>query len=224
MSRAIQRLTSSRWSHCAIYVGRLSEIPDRPLRLRLYSFFQGDVRQPLIIEAQMGEGVVVKPLEKYRHHNLQHCCPRGLSRQDRYKVVGHAIDLLGCSYDIRLIGKLAILLWVQRMLLCRTEFPIYPSDPSYRRLICTRLIKQSFESVGFSLMPRNSRMLRADKGFKEGAVYLTPNIFSQSPNFRALNYFRARQAEPSHWRATLSPSLAFLPGACEKEIPTCAMR
>ena len=78
LSAAIKYLTQSTWSHAAIYVGDVGLFDDK-------------TGEPLtLIEANLGEGVVVSPLSKYATYNTRICRPVGLTVADRQTIVDFA--------------------------------------------------------------------------------------------------------------------------------------
>lgn len=141
VSSTIKYLTNSTWSHAALYVGH--GLP-RPA--------DGSER-PRLIESNLGEGCVATPLSRYATYNTRICRPAGLTEADRARLVAFMIGKLGIKYDLRNIFDLM-----------RYFFPIpVPSrfrrrmialgsgDPT--RAICSALIAQAFESVGYPILP-----------------------------------------------------------------------
>src|SRR5438477_13012558 len=74
VSGVIKYLTQSTWSHAALYVGPIGEraTPNG---------------EPLVlVEANLGEGVVGAPLSKYQHYHTRICRPIGLTEDDCFRV------------------------------------------------------------------------------------------------------------------------------------------
>src|SRR6476620_1751653 len=70
ISGVIKYLTQSTWSHAALYVGPIGDRTthdDEPL---------------VLVEANLGEGVVGAPLSKYARYHTRVCRPTGLTRED----------------------------------------------------------------------------------------------------------------------------------------------
>jgi hypothetical protein len=141
VSSTIKYLTNSTWSHAAFYVGHVLPRPA-----------DGSER-PRLIESNLGEGCVATPLSRYATYNTRICRPVGLSDEDRRKLVTFMIGKLGIKYDLRNIFDLL-----------RYFFPVpIPSrfrrrmialgsgDPT--RAICSALVAQAFESVGYPILP-----------------------------------------------------------------------
>jgi hypothetical protein len=74
VSGIIKYLTQSTWSHAALYVGRIG---DR----------ETASGEPLVlVEANLGEGVIGAPLSKYARYHTRICRPAGLSAEDCARV------------------------------------------------------------------------------------------------------------------------------------------
>src|ERR1700722_16207928 len=88
ISGVIKYLTQSTWSHAALYVG--------PIR---GAILEGEPH--VLVEAELGQGVVSSPLSKYDRHHTRICRPIGLSRQDCERVCNYAAERIGFEYDFR---------------------------------------------------------------------------------------------------------------------------
>src|ERR1700730_5218917 len=88
ISGVIKYLTQSTWSHAALYVG--------PIR---GAILKGEPH--VLVEAELGQGVVSSPLSKYDRHHTRICRPIGLSRQDCERVCNYAAERIGFEYDFR---------------------------------------------------------------------------------------------------------------------------
>src|SRR5215470_12587479 len=89
VNSTIRYLTQSTWTHAALYVGlgaNLGEVDGEPL---------------VLVEAELGMGVIASPLSKYATHNTRICRPIGLSPEDRMKVVRFAVEHIGLAYDVK---------------------------------------------------------------------------------------------------------------------------
>lgn len=143
ISVAIKYLTQSTWSHAALYIGdelsRGSSDPD----------------PPVLIEADLLHGVRAVPLSRYDRFHTRICHPVGLSAEDRDHIVRAAIARIGQTYDLKNVIDLARYLlptppvpvrWRRRMLALGSGEPT--------RAICSTLIAQLFQSVGYPILPR----------------------------------------------------------------------
>ncbi len=214
ISPIIRAFTASRWTHCALYIGRLAEIEDVETRKRLRSFYRGGPNQQLVIEAEIGKGTTVTPLSHYRQHNLQLCRPKTLSPKQRQKAIDHVINKIGIAYDLKLLFMLGLALFWQRM------FPWNPwHDPLSRRstpperTICTQLIWEAMNSVHLPVLPFDAGPARSNPQWaKTGTLPLTPNIFLCSAYFRTSHYSHwSKHTECIHSPALASPFLAQIP-------------
>lgn len=143
ISVAIKYLTQSTWSHAALYVGHVRD--DR----------LGDADGPLLIEADMKNGVIAVPLSKYRSLNTRICRPVNLTDEDRGRIVEFMVERLEMTYDLKHIFDLLRYLlptppvpvrWRRRML------SLGSGDPT--RAICSTLIAQAFQSVHYPILPK----------------------------------------------------------------------
>jgi len=173
ISTAIKYLTQSTWSHAALFVGDF-----RHTGLKLDA--------PVLIEADVEQGVIAVPLTKYAGLNTRICRPVGLQGKDIEHVVNYAIGRLGHAYDLRNVIDLARYLlpvppvpvsWRRRML------AMGGGDPT--RAICSTLIAQAFQSVRYPILPRiegSQELLH----IRHHSLF-TPRDFDISPYFRIIN-------------------------------------
>lgn len=148
ISTAIKYLTQSTWSHAALCVGREE------------TSGAGTGGTPLLLEADVVEGVIIVPLSKYRGFRLRICRPVGLSEDEVERVVEAARSRLGHRYDLKNVFDLARYLipvppvptrWRRRML------ALGSGDPT--RAICSSLIAAAFQQVRYPILPDISRAM-----------------------------------------------------------------
>ena len=142
VSTAIKYLTQSTWSHAAFFVGPQLGGVDA----------QG---QPyLLIEADMLEGVCKRPLSHYHGYPTRICRPVGLGEADLQRLLNEVTSKLGGQYDLKNMLDLARYLlpvpllpghWRRRLL------ALGSGDPT--RAICSSLIAEAFQSVGYPVLP-----------------------------------------------------------------------
>ncbi len=146
ISGVIKYLTQSTWSHAALYVG---PIGDRVAE---------DGEPLVLVEANIGQGVVAVPLSKYARYHTRICRPVGLTEEDRARVCAYAAERIGFDYDLKNIIDLMRYLfplpvpqrWRRRMIALGSGHPT--------RIICSALIAQAFESVRYPILPRVTRV------------------------------------------------------------------
>ena len=175
INSAIRYLTQSTWSHACLYVGlgaKLGEADGEPL---------------VLVEAELGKGVIASPLSKYATFNTRICRPVGLTAEDRNKVVKYAIERIGYDYDLKnIIDLMRYFLpqppvpasWRRRMIALGSGEPT--------RAICSSLIAQAFESVDYPILPDVRRVddqsRREIMHIRHHSLY-APRDFDVSPFF-----------------------------------------
>jgi hypothetical protein len=178
VSGIIKYLTQSTWSHSALYVGPR------------FNKKGADGTPHVLIEANLGQGVITAPLSKYTIFHTRVCRPVGLSDADREQVVEFMIKRLGIEYDVKNIIDLL-----------RYLFPA-PIPARYRRrllsfgsgvptkVICSGLIAQAFEHVRYPILPRIELVESKEKRreilhIRHHSLYM-PRDFDISPYFRVV--------------------------------------
>jgi hypothetical protein len=145
ISGVIKYLTQSTWSHAALCVG--------PIGDRVTT--EGE---PLIlVEANIGQGVVAAPLSKYTRFHSRICRPTGLTEDDCGRVCAYATERIGFDYDLKNIIDLLRYFfplpvpqrWRRRMMSLGSGHPT--------RIICSALIAQAFENVRYPILPKVTR-------------------------------------------------------------------
>jgi len=183
VSTAIKYLTQSTWSHAALYIGNALplETPSDEV--------------PVLLEVDMVQGVCAIPLSRYAAFHTRICRPARLSPEDAAKVVAYAVSRLGQTYDMKNMVDLARYLmpmpplpsrWRRRML------ALGSGDPT--KSICSTLIAQAFQSVGYPILPDLVRR-NSDPGaeghnleiltIRHYSLY-TPRDFDISPYFEVV--------------------------------------
>ena len=176
VSGVIKYLTQSTWSHAALYVGPLPGCVTE------------DGEEHVLIEANLGEGVVSAPLSKYYPYHTRLCRPVGLSFEDRTTVCRYAINRIGFGYDTKNIVDLMRYLiplpipqrWRRRMIAFGS------GDPT--KIICSALIAQAFDAVRYPILPKitraGSRAARREiLHIRHHSLY-APADFDLSPYFK----------------------------------------
>jgi hypothetical protein len=178
ISGVIKYLTQSTWSHSALYVG--------PIKDRVTA----DGEPHVLIEANVGEGVVSAPLSKYFRFHTRICRPVGLTPEDCKTVCTYANARVGFAYDLKNITDLMRYLlplpipqrWRRRMI------ALGSGDPS--RLICSALIADAFTAVRYPILPkitlaRSMQALEQILEIRHSSLYC-PRDFDISPYFNVV--------------------------------------
>jgi hypothetical protein len=190
VSAAIRYLTQSSWSHAALYVGPIAGKVD------------ANGEPHTIIEVNLGEGCVSRPLSKYRHYPTRICRPVNLTEGDRRALVEFMRARIGVTYDVRNIFDLARYLiphppvpqrWRRKMLAFGS------GDPT--RAICSGLIAQAFESIRYPILPRVERVM---DGTASANGYTADEIF----HIRHYSLYTPRDFDVSPFFEIVKPTLA----------------
>lgn len=190
LSEVIKNITLSNWTHGALYVGRFSDIENKELQERARSFYYGNTEEPLIVEALIGEGVVIAPLTKYQYHNLRICRPKDLSPHDARQVIAHSIKSLGMGYHTRQLFDIARFILPYSFLPKRWRSTLLEhSAGDVTKTICSTMLAEAFADVHYPILP----MIRHErdgslKWIHRNSSLFTPRDFDYSPYFDIIKY------------------------------------
>lgn len=190
MSEVIKLITQSTWSHAALYIGRVHDIEDPLLREILHQHYEGTPDTQLIIESELGEGTIVRPLTAYEKEHLRICRPRGLDYQDSQKIIRYSIGRLGNSYDVRQIFDLARFFFPWFIMPRRWRSSLFSTRPGKStQTVCSTMIAEAFGSVQFPILP----LVKRGEGNKvklymRNPKLCTPSDFDYSPYFDIIKY------------------------------------
>ncbi len=182
VSSAIRYLTQSTWSHAAFYAGPLEGLTEP----------NGEPHG--LIECNLGEGCVSAPLSKYASAPTRICRPSNLTADDCVRLTAFMSERIGVKYDLRNVLDLARYLiphppvplaWRRKMLAFGAGEPT--------RAICSTLIAQGFEHIGYPILPRVEKIMDGSasaNGYSLDEIYhirhhslYTPRDFDVSPFF-----------------------------------------
>jgi hypothetical protein len=184
ISTAIKYLTQSTWSHAALFVGRHPD-PD----------YKGE-EADFLVEVDVIAGVRLVRLDLYADKPTRICRPVGLSPREIDGTVAYAVSRLGHTYDLKNIVDLARYViqtppvptrWRRRML------ALGSGDPT--QAICSSLIAQAFQSVGYPILPEVVLEKSGDPACRDCYEELmhirhhslfTPSDFDLSPYFQVI--------------------------------------
>ncbi len=190
ISKYIKSITYSPWTHSALYIGRIDDIADGSLKNKIAEHYTGDLRQQLIVEAMLGEGTIIRPVSKYETDHLRICRPRGISKDDRNKVIAYALTHLGYDYDLRHLVDLARFLLPLSIISKRWRSTLFNHNPGEStKNMCSYMLGEAFSSVSFPIMPIAEKLENGQyKLFKRNMKLLTPKDFDYSPYFDIIKY------------------------------------
>ncbi|MDQ0325257.1 hypothetical protein J2R99_001106 [Rhodopseudomonas julia] len=180
ISQVIKYLTTSTWSHSALYVG---DIPGKT---------EDDGEPHCLIEVDVGEGCISLPLSRYDTYNIRICRPVGLSSADREEVTRFMISKLGLSYDMKNIFDLLRYFFPLPLPARwrRRAIAFGSGDPT--RAICSSLIAEAYQRVHYPILPiiRTEEKRRWGMGARRREIYFirhhslfAPRDFDLSPYF-----------------------------------------
>jgi hypothetical protein len=186
VSQAVKYLTTSSWSHSALFIGDALLSRDPGLARETRRRFGRESRY-LIIEALVDKGVIVSPLTKYAGYNVRICRPIGLKSEDREAVLDYAISRIGLSYDRRNFLDLTRYLLPFHFVPSRLrEDALHFGSGKETETICSSLLAEAFGKVGFPILP--VRVRRKPRTLSERARQLIlgrPTRFAYSGLLRA---------------------------------------
>ncbi|MGA0533247.1 lipo-like protein [Hansschlegelia sp. KR7-227] len=175
----IRRMTSSIWSHAALYVGDMLDA------------FEPDGERHTLVEMELGIGCASAPLSKYASEQTRVCRPFDLDLAEREQVARYCILRIGYEYDVKnvfdLMRYLAPLPLLsprcgRRVLMLGSGLPT--------RAICSSLIARAFEQVRYPILPRVETVADAETRkeilhIRHHSLYM-PRDFDISPFFEVV--------------------------------------
>jgi len=174
ISVAIKYLTQSSWSHACLCVEPVAT----------------NIDAPILLEADLQNGVHLVPLTKYANFNLRICRPVGLTSSDSQALIDFSRSKIGFQYDLKNIFDLIRFL-IQKPAVPnryrRSMIGLGSGEPT--KAICSTLIAQSFQHIDYPILPRRGE--EGDEGevptyYKRHFTHYTPRDFDVSPYFRII--------------------------------------
>jgi len=203
VSDVIKTVTQSRWSHAALYIGRIHEIESPLDRQRLKSFFDGQPDVQLIVESELGMGTVARPLSVYDRDHVRICRPKDLTYSDAQKVIHYGISRLGTDYDVRQIFDLLRFFFPYLILPRRWRSSLFAKHPGQStKTVCSTMIAEAFSSIQYPILPMVKRSECGQVNiYRRNPKLCTPSDFDYSPYFDIIKYpfMNFAQSEP-HYR------------------------
>jgi len=190
ISDVIKTITFSRWTHAALYIGRIDEIENEAASANVRKYYRGDRKDQLLIEALATQGTIISRLNKYQYHNLRICRPRDLSPQDVQKVVFYATRCVGMKYSTRQLLDLARFFFPYGVLPKRWRSSLFEKKiGTSTRIICSTMLAEAFASVQYPVLPF---IQSVDGGkfhwFRRNSSLFVPTDFDYSPYFDVIKY------------------------------------
>ncbi|WP_018300832.1 YiiX/YebB-like N1pC/P60 family cysteine hydrolase [Fangia hongkongensis] len=188
-AKAINYITKSVWTHSAIYIGTVNEIPSCFNKsMNLIQFQQTD---RIIIESNLGEGVIVTSLEKYKEEHIRICRPTGISENQKITVLEYLSTQIGHPYDARQIFDLARFFFPWWVLPRKWRSSLFQHNAqSHTKASCSLLIANAFINARFPIIPVIER--KGSSHYFEAIIrnprLFVPADFDYSPFFNIIKY------------------------------------
>src|SRR3990167_51586 len=224
ISDIIKRVVNSRWTHAALYIGRLHNIEDPRLREIVRRHYHGSASNQLLVETIVGQGTLINPLSAYKNHHIRICRPVGLSYTDAQKVLEFALKHVGHTYNTRQFLDLGRFLLASRWFIPkRWKSSLFErsSNNEITQDICSSMLAEAFVSIQFPILP----VIRYNKDHQIEMIHRNPKLFTPadfdySPYFSIIKYpvFSVPGHGPYHdlpWREDL---VSHDEGIIEKQV------
>ena len=141
VSSAIQFITSSDWSHAAIFIG------------------ETDYFKCSLIEVKAVEGCKYTDINTYKQHKLRICRPMFLNERKRKVLLGHLTKKIGSKYDLKNILDLIRYIYPNPPVpkkFRRNLIGIGAGDPT--KAICSTLIAEAFKEIDHPILPFKDKL------------------------------------------------------------------
>jgi hypothetical protein len=191
ISNVIRTITQSPWTHAALYIGSLHDIEDHELRKTVATHLTKRENVRLVIESELGKGVIATPLTNYRYHHIRICRPIGITPNDVALVIAYTIKNIGQSYSMRRLLDLARFLLPWSILPRRWGSSLFRTSTGEPESgICSSLIAEAFTSVKFPILPF---VVKDEDNSRFEVVHRNPHLFAPkdfdySPYFEIIKY------------------------------------
>jgi hypothetical protein len=183
-STAVKYLTTSTWSHAALYIGDHLGPPSEGQEPRV------------LCDVDVIEGVRVIPMSTFEDFHTRICRPVGLTEVEIDALVKFMVARVGYSYDMKNIFDLVRYLIRTPPLpggMKRRMLALGSGEPT--RAICSTLIAQAFGSIRYPILPEVELIEPSAPGAKQAraeilhirhhSLYM-PRDFDTSPFFRII--------------------------------------
>ncbi len=202
VSEVIKQITQSRWTHAALYIGRIHDIEDEQVKQKIALFGDFEPSEQLIIEGLLGKGTILNKLSEYSKDNIRVCRPSALAYADAYTVIKYAIQHLGTPYNVRQLIDLARLLLPWGIIPRRWRsslFTHHAGEPT--RTVCSSMIAEAFSSVDYPILP-SFKKVGKDRVelIKRNTKLYTPADFDYSPFFKIIKFPFGGKQDNAHYR------------------------
>ena len=190
VSNVIRMITSSPWTHTALYLGRLHDIEDPNVRATVAEHYPCEPDTQVVIESMLGKGTVIHPLSFYERDHIRICRPKGLAHKDAQEVIRYGVSRLGTDYDVRQIFDLARFLFPWFMLPRKWRSTLFERNAGRStRTVCSTMIAEAFAFIQFPILPLVKRTGGSGvQLFRRNPKMCVPSDFDYSPYFEIIKY------------------------------------
>lgn len=191
VSTAIKYLSQSTWSHSALCIEDDSQNA------------QPSCTNVMLIEADVLDGVRIVPLSYYAHLHTRLCRPMGLENVEIQSAIAFAKAQVGHQYDMKNVFDLMRYLiqtppvptrWRRKMI------GLGSGDPT--RAICSSLVAQIFQSIGYPILP--------DVSFEKAQLPHCQHCYDEVIHIRHHSLYVPRDFDISPYFNIIKPTLSEL--------------
>lgn len=204
VANVIRTITQSRWSHSALYIGRLHDIEDPVARQHIKKVFDAQPDTQLVVESELGFGTVIRPLNVYQNRPMRLCRPKLVGYSDAQVVLSQAISRIGTDYDLRQILDLARLLMPWSFMPRRFRSTLFGWSPGqYTRTVCSTMIAEAFGSIKYPILPLVKKLDHGEmRLFQRNPRLTVPADFDYSPYFDIIKfpYIDLERSSTEHYK------------------------
>ena len=184
ISQVVKYLTTSPWSHSALYIG--SALLRDPAKRSEVRRKYGKEARYLVAEALVDRGVIVEPLVKYIDYNIRVCRPHGLTPEQIEVVIAYVLARVGFTYDRRNILDLFRYLLPVRLIPTRLrEDALHFGSGKDTETICSSLLAEAFAQVDFTILPQHIRKRAVHRGPLQERLLGRPTRLARSGLLKA---------------------------------------
>lgn len=186
----VHAISGSPWTHSVLYVGRLIDIDDPDLRTLIRQHIECEPDTQLIVQAKLGQGICIRPLDELERENMRLCRPKGMADKDAVQVVRYAISKLGADKEVYQLFDLLKFFFPWSWLPKGWRYPLFRHNPgAHSRLASSELIAEAFGFIQFPIMPLVKKTgANGAQLFRRTPKLCLPSDIDVSPYFDVVKY------------------------------------
>jgi len=189
-SQIIKRVTSTQWTHAALYLGRIHSIENAATRRTLNRHYHGPASTQLFVDTMPGIGTRLVPVSHYNKRHLRICRPRGISYVDTQKIIDYVAPHIGRDYNTGHLIQLGLYILAGKFLprRCLRSLFEHNKDKQSTKDICSALIAEAFMNVNFPILPLIISNNDSIEMVHRNPKLFKPSDFDSSPYFDIIKY------------------------------------